>query len=276
MEIKVYRPANPTLKPFIECFYTLKRTPDEASVKYVAFPSIFSMVCLNANTEIEFANNNLVFANSRTNTLENTLICDFDYSGWIKYEGAADEIVIYFKPLGLNAFLDKTLRSYVTSFFMRFEPYDDYKASMLEIFSVNDDEKRIEHLEDYWSSKLRGFDHPFLQNVVDKIMSEDFHGSISDLAARHGISRTTLIKHFDLHICTTPSQFKKIVRFRDAMKRHRNKIADQNLSGISHDADYFDQSHMIKDFKSLTKLSPKSFFSQISKIEDGQINWLFL
>jgi AraC-like DNA-binding protein len=276
MKIKLYRPESPLLKPFIECFYTLKRDRDESPVKYVGFPSIFPMVCLNANAEIELANDNLVFSHSRTNTLENTLICDFDYSGWIKYEGATDEMVIYFKPLGLNAFLDRSLRSYVTSFFMRFDPYEDYKARMIEIFSVNNDEKRIELLEDYWSSKLRGFDHPFLQNVVDEIMSNDFRGAISELAARHGISRTTLVKHFDLHICTTPSQFKKIVRFRNAMKRHRNKISHQNLSEISHEVDYFDQSHMIKDFKSLTKLPPKSFFSKLSTLEDGQINWLFL
>ncbi len=276
MEIKLYRPENLLLKPFIECFYTLKRTGDESEVKYVAFPNVFSMVCLNANSKIDIVDNNLVFSHSRKNALEATLICDFDYSGWIKYKGAADEIVVYFKPLGLNAFLEKPLRSYVSSFFMRFDPHEDYRARMVDIFSIEGDEKRIESLEDYWLSRLKGFDHPFLQNVVDEIMSEEFRGSISELAFRHGISRTTLIKHFDLHICTTPSQFKKVARFRDAMKRHRNKISSQNLSEISHGADYFDQSHMIKDFRSLTKLSPKSFFSQISKIEDGQINWLFL
>lgn len=276
MEIKLYRPESLLLKPFIECFYTLKRTGNERDVKYVSFPSLFSMVCLNANSKIDFVNNNLVFSQSQENALDTTLICDFDYSGWVKYEGPADEIVIYFKPLGLNAFLKKPLRSYLSSFFVRFDPYEDYRSRMLEIFSMKGDEKRIHLLENYWLSKLRGFDHPFLQKVVDEIMREDSRGSISELASRHGISRTTLIKHFDRHICTTPSQFKKVVRFRYAMKRHRDTILGQNLSEISHDADYFDQSHMIKDFKTLTKHSPKSFFSKISKIEDGQINWLFL
>jgi transcriptional regulator GlxA family with amidase domain len=94
--------------------------------------------------------------------------------------------------------------------------------------------------------------------------------------SKYGISRTTINKHFDLHLCTTPSQFKKVFRFRNAMRRHRLKISAESLADISCDAEYFDQSHMIKDFKSLTSYAPKTFFSKISALEDGQINWLFL
>ena len=276
MKVKLYKPQNSLLQQYIECFYTLQRDAEDNSVTYRAFPSVFSMVCLNSRENIELSEQNLIFTHCPASKLQTTLICDFKSSGWIRYEGAADEIVIYFKPLGLNAFLEKDFNHYVHSFFVEFSPFDDYRSAMTEIFSIESDEVRIQTLENYWLSKHKGFEHPFLHSITDEIIDRNSSASLAETARKNGISRTTLNKHFDLHLCTTPSQFKKVVRFRNAMKRHRQKISAENLADISYDADYFDQSHMIKDFKSLTKHSPKIFFSKLSTLEDGQINWLFL
>lgn len=276
MQVKLYKPQNILLKQYIECFYTLQRHPEDESVTYTAFPSIFSMVCLNAATNIEILGNNLTFKYCLQNKLETRLVCNFGHSGRIRYEGAANEMVIYFKPLGLNAFLEKDLKNYMGISFVKFDPFDDYQSAMTKIFSIDDDEAKIAALEDYWLSKYIGFKHPFLHQVVDEITASGGSSSLSETALKHRVSRTTLNKHFDLHIGTTPSQFRKIVRFRNAMKRHRQKISAENLTDISYDADYFDQSHMVKDFKTLTRHSPKDFFSKLSSLEDGNINWLFL
>jgi len=276
MKVKLYKPQNPRLQKYIECFYTLRRFAADESVTYLAFPSIFSMVCLNAQERIEQSGENLIFTHCPQNRLQTHIICDFRSAGWIRYEGAADEIVIYFKPLGLNAFLEKNLTSYVPSIFAEFAPFGDYQTIMTEIFALDGDEPRLRALENYWLSKYKGFEHPFLHRVIEEMVNDGGAASISETALKNRISRPTLNKHFDLHIGTTPSQFKKVVRFRNAMKRHRQKISQENLADISSGADYFDQSHMIKDFRALTKHSPKNFFSKISSLEDGQINWLFL
>lgn len=276
MEIKSYKPQNPILRSCIECFYTLTRTPEDESCTYLTFPSVFSMVCLNANAHIKLNENGLRITHCPEKTLEASLICDFDNAVWVRYEGAADEIVIYFKPLGLNAFLEKDLRHYSRDYFSEFNPFADFKARIAEIFSLAGDENRIRALEDYWLSRFIGFNHPFLGEIIEEITGEDGLSSVSEIARKYDISRTTINKHFDLHLCTTPSQFKKVFRFRNAMRRHQLKISAESLADISCDADYFDQSHMIKDFKSLTNYAPKTFFSKISALEDGQINWLFL
>lgn len=275
MEVKLFKPTDPLLKPFIECLYLLKRDAHEPPTRYAAFPSIYSMVCMNANCTVVANDHDLSFRSDQTGQNQLSLICDFDSPGMMSYEGSMDEIVIYFKPLAINAFLERPLSAYVSSFYSPFTPFDDYTATMSEIFSINDDSERIAMLEAYWRSKFRGFEHPFLHEVVEEMISGEFRGSVTELAARHGVSRTTLVKHFADHLCATPSQFRKVARFRGAMKRHRNSLDDTNLADISHDAEYFDQSHMIKDFRSLTRLSPKTFFSRLSTLEDGHINWLF-
>jgi len=276
MKVKLYKPQNPLLKQYIECFYTLQRPPEDESVTYFAFPSIFSMVCLNADADVEVSEDSMTLKHCLHTKLETRLICNFGRPGRIRYEGAANEVVIYFKPLGLNSFLEKDLKYYMGASFIKFNPFDDYQAAMTKIFSIDDDRAKIEALESYWLSNHKGFEHPFLHRVVDEIIKEGGSSSLSETALKNKVSRTTLNKHFDLHIGTTPSQFRKIVRFRKAMKQHRQKISAENLTDISYNADYFDQSHMVKDFKALTRYSPKDFFSKLSTLEDGNINWLFL
>lgn len=276
MDIKLYQPRNPLLQQYIECIYTLLRRPEEKSVTYISFPSIFSMVCLNSKTRVELANNNLKITSCPDNPLETLLICNFDKAGRVRYEGESDEIVIYFKPLGINAFLDKELRYYLQAPYVYFAPFEDYKQRMLEIFSLEDAQERIHALEDYWLARLKGFQHPFLHNVIDEMLNNNSSSSISGVALKNNISRTTLNKHFDLHLCTTPSRFRKVARFRNAIKRHQKKSSHENLTDISYCLEYFDQSHMIKDFKALTSYTPKAFFPKITNLEDGQINWVFL
>jgi AraC-like DNA-binding protein len=276
MLVKSYQPKDPLLKKYIECIYTLRRTEDEETIRYIAFPSVFAMVCLNANCGVEVQGTNLIYSASPDYPLQTKLICDYSDASWIRYEGATDEIVIYFKPLGIGAFLEKPLSHYTNSVIADFDPYEDFRDSIMNVFAFDGDDARIKALEKYLLSKFSGFDHPFLNGFVDEMFADAGTFSITDAAERYNISRTTLNKHFGLHIGTTPSQFRKIIRFRDAMKRHRQSIDGQNLTNISHGAEYFDQSHMIKDFKALTKYSPKAFFSRLSTLEDGQINWLFL
>lgn len=276
MDVKLYQPRHPLLQQYIECIYTLSRRPEEKPVTYISFPSIFAMVCINFKARVELANNNLTVNSCPDNQLESVLICNFDKAGRVRYEGETDEIVIYFKPLGINAFLDKDLRYYLQPPQVYFAPFADYRPRMTEIFSLENGRERILALEDYWLAQLKGFQHPFLHDVIDELSNKNSSSSISGVALKNGISRTTLNKHFDLHLCTMPSRFRKVARFRNAIKRHQKKNSHENLADISYCTEYFDQSHMIKDFKALTTYTPKAFFPKITNLENGQINWIFL
>lgn len=234
------------------------------------------MVCLNFKARSELKKNDMTVISCPDNPLETVLMCSFDKAGRVRYEGETDEIVIYFKPLGINAFLVKDLRYYLRPPQGYFAPFEDYQSRMIEIFSLANGRERILALEDYWLGKLKGFQHPFLHDVIDEMLNKNSSSSISGMAQKNGISRTTLNKHFDLHLCTMPSRFRKVARFRNAIKRHQKKSSHENLTDISCCTEYFDQSHMIKDFKALTTYTPKTFFPRITNLENGQINWVFL
>lgn len=274
MTIKIYRPQNPTLKKYIECFYILERAAEESSATYFTFPSIYTIVTISEKTETLISKNKMVVRHCQSNPIETNLVSNFNEPVLISYEGIINEVTTYFKPLGINAFIPNNLRDYSEGSFPDFSPYEDYKEIMAGILSIKDPDEKIKAIELYWLSKFRPFEDALLAEVLTEMFhTNNISQSITKLSSTTGRSRTTINKHFDQHICKTPSQFKKIIRFRAAIQ---SQLDDKNGVGLSYSVDYFDQSHMIRDFKKLTGFTPKVFFSKITTLEKDLIKWMFI
>lgn len=91
--------------------------------------------------------------------------------------------------------------------------------------------------------------------ILQKGISRDLHQIISDFS----MSRRTLQRKFRVRLGTTPKMLLRIIRI--------NHIWDSVPAGARidyHDlvffGNYFDQTHLIKDFKSLTGETPDVFF----------------
>ncbi len=277
MKIKVSSPTNPLLKKYIESIYILTHTSEEKPVKYITFPSIFTIVSSSEKSRAMTKDNQLTIRECDDNEVETNLVSDFNKPVFVQYEGKINEITIYFKPLAINAFLEQDLSHYNSSSFSEFSPFENYRKVMIDILSLQNDTEKIEAVEKYWLSKLIGFQHNFLETVLSEMMGDDNDAlTITELCKKNHISRTTLNKHFDRHICKTPSQFKKILIFRNAVNKYASNTTRNNLTDIAYGVDYFDQSHMIREFKSVTGFSPKVFFEKTTALEKKQIHWLFL
>ena len=279
MNIKLYRPQNLILQNFIEYFYILTKSADEETIAYLTFPNIYSMVSINRNAMIKTKGNTVTVDYNADNILVSGLAVRYLHPLLIEYSGAAKEITICFKPLGLNAFLDHPISYYAKNNTLdnNFQPFTDFQQEMRSVMQTEADEKKIAAMEAYWISKLKGVSHPFLyQALNDMLLPNDKEMTIAEIARKHKISQKTLIKHFEQHLGKTPSDFRKIVRFRNALKQKAGENKKDNLTDITYFSHYFDQSHMIKDFKVLTGYTPKEFFKKLSSSFEGKINWIFL
>lgn len=276
MQINLFTPKNKVLKKYIECFYTLDRKSSDKKISYTGFPTntVFVTICRGGEFLIE--KSNLTIKHTGNSEIKSILILDNQLPGITTYYGKTEEITIYFKPLGISAFLNSPLSTVAPDIISVFNPFEDFASVLATIFSIQNKSRQIDELEDYLIVKCKQFEHPFLRNVIDRLTDNTgTPPSISDIAKSQSISRPTLNKHFHLHLATTPAQFIKIERFRNAIKRFTKNATQEQLVDIAYLVDYFDQSHMVKDFKSLTGYSPKLFFSKLSQIENNQINWIF-
>ena len=91
---------------------------------------------------------------------------------------------------------------------------------------------------------------------------------ISMLASRACLGRKQYERVFTDKIGVTPKNFLRIVRFQNAIHSAQVSPAKLHLTGLAYDCGYYDQSHMINDFKSLSGMTPKQYFTQCSPFSD--------
>jgi len=269
MNIEVITPVNIELQKYIDCFYILTHSKSEGKTTYFTFPSMFSILSISSNVEIVRGNNFIKVSESSSPKFSSDLEVKFTNPLLIQYKGEVKEITTYFKPLGLNMFLDENLNYYCKKGAFYFVPFSDYNDTMQSILHTVSTDTAIEKLEKYWLNKLN-VDLNFQIEQAIKNIIEHPERSIASIAENSNLSHKTLIAHFNKHICKTPTQFRKVVRFRKALENKK----DNNLTQLSFLSNYFDQAHMIKDFHDLTGHIPKDFFKNLSTI-DEKINWIF-
>ena len=200
MKIETFKPKNKELQKYIESFYILTHSKTEEKVSYLTFPSVFSVVAAVLNAENIITPKNITTRSCISKPLETSLICRFNKPICFQNLGDIKEICIYFKPLGLNAFLKNPLETYSQSYFDQFVPFPDYELSMKSIIETLDKTLLAENLEKYWLKKMIGFKHPFLYDAIQKI-EKSLNVTTFDLAFEYGVSQKTLIKHFKMHLC---------------------------------------------------------------------------
>src|SRR5689334_9448487 len=112
MKVKLYRPQNPSLAEYIECIYLLSRSSSEPPAKYLTFPIHFTFVTSIEKSKTVREGDNFIIEYCPENRIETTLASNFSKPIRVEYRGRIMEITIYFKPLGINAFLEKDLICY--------------------------------------------------------------------------------------------------------------------------------------------------------------------
>ncbi|MEX1014394.1 MAG: helix-turn-helix transcriptional regulator [Candidatus Paceibacterota bacterium] len=83
---------------------------------------------------------------------------------------------------------------------------------------------------------------------------------IKDFCNTFGVHRSTLEKNFKQEIGLSPKQYTSLIRFNYLL--NRMLFNSSSLTKTGYDLGYFDQSHMIKDFKKIVGVSPSDFLNK--------------
>lgn len=83
---------------------------------------------------------------------------------------------------------------------------------------------------------------------------------ISDIYHALNVSKSKLEQHFNREIGLTPKEFCKIEKINYFINSYKQN-EDQNLTELTYKCGYYDQSHLIKDFRYFLEVSPKKFFA---------------
>jgi AraC-like DNA-binding protein len=268
LESHFYIPKNDRLKQYIEGYYFLSDHGTEADQEYMTFPNNYCIVSVNLNAKVQLGRNVIYIEPCPTQHIYASFVYRYVNPITVHYVKPCKEITIYFKPLGINYFVDNLETMFSQKKMTEFIPqFSDFKAEMNKIFHIDKRTLQIDALENYWLSKLIVKDLAFMKSVLLDIES---NMKIEDIAKKHHISRKHLNNIVQKNLGKSPVEYRKIFRFRNAIS---NKKDLKNLTELSYENSFFDQSHLIKDFKSLTEINPNLFFKNVNTANKNV--WLF-
>ena len=190
----------------------------------------------------------------------------------IELTGKYSLFSIMFEPQGLMQFfkfpLYEICNRNVPLQYLNGQDGRDLEEKMAE---ANTFQQRVFIAETYFYNLLKNsyadFGFRRMNHIVELIKRTTGNISIPQMASEACLSRKQFERIFSEHIGISPKQYLKIVRFQFVLFL-KQQNADLNMTELSCDGGYFDQSHFINDFKSLCGSTPKQYFTENEACSD--------
>ena len=267
--IKTVAPSYPFLNKYIDCFYVYNGAP-ESKYSYAAFPHFNTGLSFIKGAAIQRWQSRVEISENINTGVQIEILGKYTSPVLIEYHGKVREISIVFKPLGLNRFIRDNYQSIAPEFSQEFTN-QIWRHFAENLFSGADD---IPKLESFLLSQFsENQDLNTIEESLKILHNSNDQTSVSELANKLGYNLKTFHRLFKKHMACTPIVYRRICRFRNSLNNRMNSTNSKNLTEITYDGGYFDQSYLIKEFRKLTNHNPKDFFKLVKKEDGDKIIW---
>lgn len=132
-------------------------------------------------------------------------------------------------------------------------------SQLLELTSPS---KKFKFLEQFLLIQLNvnASIHPVVSFAVQKFQSSFYQDRISELSKSFGLSQKRFTDIFQKEVGITPKLFARICRFQQLLTK-LNTNEPINWVNLAIEFGYYDQPHLIHDFKKLSNLTPSEYHS---------------
>lgn len=189
------------------------------------------------------------------------------------HQGTFQSFVIMFQVHGLTEFFGVP-SSEVTN--------HTYEADAVLGKSIRELEQRLGNCETFRQRVLIA-NHFFAERLkhaqvvdrmafaADRILSSTGKLPSADLARRSGIGVRQFQREFSSRFGASPKLFSRIVRFQNALDT-KARSSTKSWTDVAHEFGYYDQMHMVHDFKEFTGETPTETLRQLELIFRAQID----
>jgi AraC-like DNA-binding protein len=190
-------------------------------------------------------------------------------------ENETSLIIVVFRPNGIYQLLGIPATEFQDSI-IPVEYVFDYKASVLQekLHQQNNNELRIELLNHFFRGLINNklvSNQSIINNSLDFILTNKGDFSVKQLVEYTGYTERHLERKFKECIGLNPKKFGNVIRLHHFLKLLKNKSDTTNLTAICYDAGFSDQSHLIKDFRKHTGISPREYLFNSGKLANNLI-----
>ena len=175
----------------------------------------------------------------------------------------AGMIGIRFQPSGMVPFLSTSMRELTDVRIPAEDLFADIEQLIEGIVESSNDARRIAACNRFLIHALdRDRAHLGVRRALESIKQTHGRITVESLATLMGRSRRSLELAFQSEVGTSPKMYCRIARFRhvfDAMSKDDTSI---NWVQVALDTGFFDQSHLIRDFRRFAGAAPTAFLGE--------------
>ena len=182
-------------------------------------------------------------------------------------EGQSQVLGIKFTPGGFRPFLKAPASSLVN----RTVPVKrifgrDVEALEAVLVSTRKEEEKVKAADAFFRARAPEPDETIelVGKLVGRILQERDIKTVNDLVSRTGIGKRSLQRVFNEYIGVSPKWVIRRYRLHELMER-LNSGDQLDLSDLALELGYFDQAHLINDFRSIVGYSPTQYQRLVSK-----------
>jgi AraC-like DNA-binding protein len=107
--------------------------------------------------------------------------------------------------------------------------------------------------------------------AADQILTSSGKLASAELAGQAGIGIRQFQREFSARFGASPKLFSRIVRFQNALDT-KARSSTKSWTDVAYELGYYDQMHMVHDFKEFTGESPTETFRQLELLYRAQID----
>lgn len=252
-EFKVIQPSS-LLAPYVKNYWLLRIVGESASLQRTVPTGMMSLIFHRGNRLLSIHENELhprAFLSGHEKTF-----ADLEYTGQINM------ISVVFRPVGVRAFFDLPI---ITTNNLRLTAGDleDKELFALEnsLTSTEDDRLCILMIEQFLLKRLTRLAEYNLKRIETTVRLINLgQTDITTLADAACLSQKQFNRIFSEYIGSNPKEFSRTIRFQRAL--HILETQPQiSFTALAYECGYFDQSHLIKEFRALSGYTPTEYIA---------------
>lgn len=242
------------LRPYVKHYWLLKTGGDSAGLARTVPTGMMSLLFHRGNRLLSVHENEFhprAFLSGQEKTFAD-----------LKYDGQINMISVVFHPAGVRAFFNIPIDK-IAGLRLTADDMEDKDLSELEnaLTSTEEDKLSLLLIEQFLLRRLTRLPEHNLKRVDTAIrLINAGQTEIGRLADAACLSTKQFNRIFSEYIGAHPKEFSRIIRFQRALHLLENN-QQISLTALAHECNYFDQSHMIKDFKALSGYTPSEYYA---------------
>lgn len=260
---KIFEPVS-ELEDFVKCYWTLESSLENTPTRNTIVPD--------GTVKLIFHYGDLYWHHPKSGKSflqpRCFLIGQLTKPYIVEPAGETGTFVIRFNPNGFSPFTNIPIKEMENKPIALKELFGEKgKKLEQEILDAKNTSQRINIAEKFLLELLKSKEvkDRIVNSTIETIVKYKGQLSVNELSNQASLSRRILARKFSSNVGLSPKQLSKIVRLQATLKSLLQN-EKTNLTDLTYENEYFDQSHFIKDFKEFTGITPKEFYGEDLKM----------